>query len=281
MPGRSSSCRLVIVTNSPHEVASAVADHSALKSLARAGYAVNGLLHLLIAAIVAQVGVGGGGEAEPSGALQAVAEAPFAAVVLWIVLLGYAGLACWQVLDATTGYRPGSESASLVDRAKDVAKAGVYAALGWTAWRFVSGGGTDSGESTADFTATLMGAPFGRFLVAAVAAGVIAVGVYHVWKGLTRAFLQDLKDNADGQLGRAVIVLGMIGYVAKGSSLILVGVLFGWATWTANPEEATGLDGAVATVSTSPYGTVILIVVSLGFAAYGIYSFARSRYARL
>lgn len=263
------------------EAASTASNHSVLEAFARAGYAVNGLLHLLIAGIVSRIFLGGSGEAEPSGALQTLAQAPLGLVLLWVVFLGYAGLAIWQALDAVTGYRPGSETVSIADRLKDGAKAAVYAGLAWTAWRFVSGSGTDSGQSTADFTSALMSVPFGRALVGLVAVAVAVVGGYHLWKGLTRQFLSDLEDNADGHLGRAVTFVGVVGYSAKGGSLLMVAALFGWAAWTADPEEATGLDGAIQTASASPVGTTLLVIVAFGFLAYGIYSFARARYADL
>jgi hypothetical protein len=41
------------------------------------------------------------------------------------------------------------------------------------------------------------------------------------------------------------------------------------------------LDGAVKTLGAAPFGKVLLILAALGFAAYGLYSFARSRYCRL
>ncbi len=249
--------------------------------LARAGYAVNGLLHLLIAAIVVRIVIGQGGEADQSGALQAVAGAPLGEVMLWIGTVGYTGLAIWQVLDAVTGYRRGGKAASVADRVKDAAKAGVYAVLAWTTWRFASGGSTDSGESTADFTTALMGAPLGQALVAGVGLAVLGVAGYHAWKGLSRNFLDDLEDNADGGLGRAVITAGVAGYLAKGLALAIVGALFGWAAWTTDPQEATGLDGAAQALSGSPGGGVTLILIAVGFVAYGLYSFARARYARL
>lgn len=269
------------MTTSPKQAASKVEDHPALESLARAGFAVNGLLHLMIAGIVLQIVAGGGGEAEQSGALQAVAQAPFGRVLLWIGVIGYVGLTVWQALDAAVGYRPGGKASSAFDRAKDAGKAVVYAVLAWTTWRFASGGSTDSGESTADFTSALMGAPLGQFLVGAVGLAVVGVGGFHAWKGLSKAFLDDLDGDADGRLGQAVIVVGIVGYVAKGVALTMVGVLFGWAAWTSDPDDATGLDGAVQVVSGDTLGAIVLSLIALGFAAYGLYSFARARFADL
>ncbi len=264
------------------QAASDVSDHPALEWLARGGYAINGVLHFLIAAIVVRIALGMSGEADQSGALGAVASAPLGGAMLWVGAIGYAGLTVWQLLDAVTGYRPGSEAATIADRVKDFGKGVVYAVLAWTTWRFASGGSTDSGKTTADFTTTLMSAPLGQALVGAVGVAVVGVGGYHVHKGVTRSFLEDLDDKADdGGLGKTVIMAGLVGYVAKGVALGMVGVLFGWAAWTTDPSDATGLDGAMESLSGHPVGAAVLLLIAFGFVAYGLYSLARARYARL
>jgi hypothetical protein len=73
----------------------------------------------------------------------------------------------------------------------------------------------------------------------------------------------------------------MAGYVAKGVALVVVGGLFVFAALQSDPEEATGLDGALKVVAEQSYGTVLLLLVALGLAAYGVYSFARARFARM
>ena len=46
-------------------------------------------------------------------------------------------------------------------------------------------------------------------------------------------------------------------------------------------SKATGLDGALRTVREQPYGPWLLSAVALGIGAYGVYSFARARHARV
>ncbi len=58
-----------------------------------------------------------------------------------------------------------------------------------------------------------------------------------------------------------------------------VGLLFGWAGLGADPEKATGLDGALKTMADLPAGSVILAVIGAGLILFGIYSVLRSRYA--
>ena len=250
---------------------------------ARSGYAVSGVLHILIGVLALRVAFGGGGEqADQSGALGAIAGTPFGSVVLWFSVVAFVALGAWQIARAIHGGSPsGGRSSGAGDRAKAAGRAAVYLALAVTAFGFARGGGSSSSSQTADATANLLTAPGGRFLVGAVGAGVIAVGAYHVHKGWTQKFLQDLHRLPSGQAGSTVRRLGVVGYVAKGVALAIVGVLFVTAAVQADPSKATGLDGALHTLRDQPAGVIMLVIVALGFVAYGIYSFARARFGRI
>ncbi|HEY7050530.1 MAG TPA: DUF1206 domain-containing protein [Mycobacterium sp.] len=77
--------------------------------------------------------------------------------------------------------------------------------------------------------------------------------------------------------GPVLTPLGIAGYVGKGLMLAGAGILVIVATFTTDPAKSSGIDGAVKTFGAPPFGKVLLIVAALGFAAYGLYSFARSR----
>ncbi len=239
---------------------------------ARAGYAANGLIHLVIAWIAVQVafGSGGGKEADQSGALATLAQQSFGAVLLWVAVAAFALLVVWEITEAFVRHET-------ADRVKAVAKAGAYAALGWTALTFARGGHANSDKSTRDVTATLMDAPGGQLLVGAVGLGIVAVGGYHVYKGWKRTFLEDLREHP----GRFAEVAGRVGYIAKGIALGVVGVLFLVAAVQHKSGKASGLDGALRTLRDAPMGTALLVIVGLGLAAFGVYSVARARYARV
>lgn len=258
------------------EAAHGVSRHRWVEKLARAGYAASGLIHIVIGWIAAQVALGGGGDADQSGALGSLRSAPGGAVLLWVCVAGFAALALWQLVDAVAG------ADEVKDRVKDGAKAVVYGVLAATAFSFTSGGGGSSGEQrTDDLTATLMGMPFGRVLVGAVGVGVVVVGGYHVYKGISDKFLDDLQTTGGGSTGKGVLWAGRLGYPAKGLALAIVGLLFVAAAWQADPEEAGGLDAALKALTDQPLGTVLLLLVAVGLALYGLYSFARARYARM
>jgi hypothetical protein len=256
-------------------------DHPALETAARVGYAVSGLLHLLIGWIALQVawGLGGGGSgqsADQTGALQSLAGNGLGMAVLWIGVLGFLGLGLWQVADAAFGH-PGSDKEAWGGRIKAISKALVYLFLAWTTFTFARGGSSDSESKTTDFTSSLMSKPGGQWLVAIVGLVVIGVGAYHVWKGATEGFMKDLEDDP----GTWAVRAGVVGYIAKGVALAVVGLLFVLAGLHANPEESKGLDGALRTLKDQPFGPGLLTAVAIGIAAYGLYSFSRARHARV
>ena len=106
---------------------------------------------------------------------------------------------------------------------------------------------------------------------------IVAVGGYHIYKGASKNFLDDLKP----QSGDLAETLGLIGYIAKGAALAGAGALVIVAVFTADPNKATGLDGAIKTLGQQAFGTILLIVAGLGIAVYGLYAFVMARYARM
>ena len=53
------------------------------------------------------------------------------------------------------------------------------------------------------------------------------------------------------------------------------------ASVDADPTKARGIDAAVKALGGGPYGTGLLLLAGAGFASYGVYSFALTRYSRM
>lgn len=235
--------------------------------LGKVGWAVNGVLHILIGVLAVQVAWSGGGSADQGGALSAVGEQPFGAALLWVFVVGFAGLALVYLLSAF-GYRGDNAN---IERAKAAGKTVYYLALTVFVFQFAAGGGGGGGGS--DATATVLGWPGGQFLVGAVGLVIIGIGGYHGYKGVTKKFLEDLRGGA----GTGVIRLGQVGYLAKGVVLVVLGLLVVVAAIQFDPAQANGLDSALKTVKDQPFGPFLLTAVALGFIAFGCYLFVRAR----
>ncbi|ORM26874.1 DUF1206 domain-containing protein [Williamsia sp. 1135] len=258
-------------------------DSTAFERAARAGHIVSGLLHLLIAYIIFRIAFGDGGSADQSGALGTLTGKPGGALVLWIAAVAFVAMALWRVAETIVGphaTEPGSGdsgASGLFDRAKAASLAVVYFAFAFSAVQFARGSGESSGKQNSGLSARLMENTAGKTLLVVVGLIIIAVGGYHVYKGVTKNFLDDLK-TSDGTI---ITPLGVVGYAAKGLVLIGAGILVIVASINSDPSKATGIDGAVKTLGEAPFGKFLLILAGIGIAAYGLYSFAMARYSRM
>lgn len=248
--------------------------------VARAGYAASGVIHLLVAYIIGRLAfVGGGGSADQSGALATLGGQTGGAIVLWVAAAGLAALGLWHLAEAALGAKPRdrSDDGDWKDRVKALALAVVNLAIAFSAARFAMGSGQSSGAQNAGMSAQLMQSGWGKILLIAVGVGVAAVGGYHVYKGVSEKFLDELTVSG----GRLVTVSGVVGYAAKGIVLAGAGILVIVATLQADPAKASGLDAAVKTLGGLPFGKFLLIAAALGIAAFGVYSFVRARHAKM
>ncbi len=225
--------------------------------------------------LIAKIPFGGGEEASSSSALSSVSDNAFGVVILWIAAIAFAALGLWQLADGLRSHE------DFKDRVKPLAKAGVYLVLALTSASIAMGSSSSGGDSQAQgIVAQVLGWPAGQFIVGAIGIGILVAGVFHVVKGARKKYMHDLRSVPQGS-GKTVRALGTTGYVAKGIALVVVGVLFTYSAVTADPDDAKGLDGAVKSLLDLPGGAIIVVLVGIGFAAYGLYSFVRARYARM
>lgn len=256
-------------------------DSRGFRLAARAGYVAAGLLHFMIGVIALRVATGGSGSPDQSGAVAALAANPGGMVLLWACFLGCAALAVFLFSEVFFGATQRSDRERLKHRVKMGGQAVVYGAIAVVFGRYALGGSSSSSESTQSISARLMANPAGMVLLVAVGAGLVVAGVFFVHRGVTRSFRDNLRSLPPGRAGSAVVWLGTAGYAAKGVALGVLGVLFVVATLQHDPEQSTGLDGALKSLQEQPFGAWILGAVALGLICYGLFMVVRARYQRM
>ncbi len=263
----------------PRSAARAAQDSTVFRTIARIGYVVLGILHIVIGVIAISVATGGGGEADQGGAMEEIAQSPAGIFLLWLIIIGLTALAIFQITEAFLERDPDTKK-KWGYRAKYLGTAAVYIAIAITALVYALGGQSDSSESTESFTAQLLSTPGGVFLVVLVGLIVAAIGIAFVARGITQAFKKHL-DLPPDPAGKGIVTFGVVGYIAKGIAIGVAGVLFIVAAVTADPEAAGGLDDALKALLELPFGQVILWIVGAGLILYGLFCFARARYAKM
>lgn len=265
--------------NAPTDTARAAHQSDWLDRAVRAGLVAYGIVHLMVGWLALQLAVGEKSEsASNAGALHALAEQPFGGLLIWLIAVGMALLVLWRLLEFGFGHREEQDDAKRWrTRAASLGKAIIYGALGVSAVKTAVGDGSSGGTDST--TAKLMGLPAGQLIVGAVGLAVIAYGVSLIIRGWTEKFTEHL--DAQGQTGTdgsAYVLLGKVGYIAKGIAISLIGGLFCYAAATHEAKKSGGLDQALQTVLGYPFGQVMLVAIGLGIAAYGLFCFVRARH---
>jgi uncharacterized protein DUF1206 len=259
-----------------------IAQNSVFEHVARGGYVVSGLLHITIGYLAIRIALGtGGGSADQSGALTALAAKAGGITALWVATIALVVMALWRLAETALGRstdpkRQGTAS-EILDRVKAFALAVVYFGFAYSTLGFARGAGKSTGDQNSGLSARLMQTGTGTVILVVAGVIIVAVGGYHVYKGASRAFLDDLKGTSSDLVRR----LGVIGYIAKGLVIVGAGVLVVIAANLSEPGRATGLDGALKTLGAQPYGAVLLILAGSGIVTYGLYSFAMARYTKM
>ncbi len=263
----------------PKAAAAAAEDSTVFRTLARIGYVVLGIVHIVVGAIAISIVTGGGGEADQSGAMEKIRQTPVGVLLLWVIALGLLALAIWQIAEAFLERNPDTKK-KWGYRVKYIGTAVAYIAIAWTALVYALGGQSDSSESSQSFGAQLLATPAGVVVLVLVGLVVGAIGIAFIVRGLTRAFEKHLNLPA-GVARPGIVTFGVVGYVAKGIAIAVTGILFVVAALTHDPAKATGLDGALHALAALPYGPIILWIVGAGLVIYGLFCFARARYAKM
>jgi hypothetical protein len=257
-----------------------------IEGLGRFGYAAKGVVYLIVGALAIQAALGQGGTTtDNQGALAHIASAPFGRSILVILTVGLIGYAIWRLVQGLLDTEhKGTDLAGLATRAMFAGVSIIYVGLAYSAMRLVLGAEAPAGSTreTQDWTAWLMGQPFGSWLVALGGLLVIGNGLMQLYRAFAGDLCKPLDCSAMSATQKEWIErIGRAGYAARGIAFATIGTLLIFAAMHSNPAEAQGLDGALATLAAQRYGSSLLGLVAAGLAAYGIFALVEARHRRM
>jgi hypothetical protein len=250
--------------------------------LAKAGFIARGVVYILIGALALAIALGKPApEADRTGALQAVAAEPFGKLILWLLVIGFAAMALWRFAQAyygvrRRGHRGGQEALAAV-------RGVIYTVFFIGTLRYVLGlpAPHSTNQQTRDFTTTAMAHSYGRILILLVGIVIGVIGLAVIRIGVTKSFLKDLQlGQASRRTREGVEALGTVGNIARGLVYAGVGAFMVDAAATYDASKAKGIDATLRSFAHTPVGPVLLVVVAIGLALFGVYSLAEARWHR-
>src|SRR5688500_16667182 len=159
-----------------------------------------------------------------------LAQQPLGGFLVWVIAIGMVFLVVWRLLEFAFGYPEViDDKKRWRKRATSLGKAVIYGAIAFSAFKTATGDGGGKG-GTDSMTAKVMQMSCGQVIVGAIALAIIGYGISLIVRGWTEKFRENLDaQGQSGQDGSAYVMLGKVGYIAKGISIVIVGSLFGYA----------------------------------------------------
>jgi hypothetical protein len=268
------------------------AEHPGVVKAGKAGWFAKGVVYLIAGILALSVALKASGwskspstgaqEASPTGAIKTVAGHGGGVLLLWLLAIGMLLYAAWRVVSACLP--GGSDAKARLHRIGYIVSAIIYTTFAITAIALARRTPTDANgnKKVTDITSSIMSHSAGRLLIGVVGVIVIAVGLYRLSKGVKFDVTDELDlSGMSSTRARFVKRLGAIGEIGRGIGIGLVGFFMLRAAITYDANQATGLDGALRRLAVTSWGLVVVFVVGIGFAAYGIFCLATFTHRRL
>jgi hypothetical protein len=253
----------------------------AFRRFARAGFAINGLIHFLIGGITLRLALGARTveSADQAGALDQISNLLVGRLLLWVAFGGLAALALWQLTQASGKFEELPPARRWGRRVVEIGKGIVYLFLAGTVLLVLFGSNPEPSD-TIRAADGLMNTVGGVILIVGIGLAFIGAGIGFIVVGIRRTFTK-LIHLPVGRGRRFVLVIGVVGYLAKGVALGIVGVVLNFAAMTGDASRASGLDGALRALMDIPFGSTLVGFVGVGLILYGLFLVVRTRLARL
>ena len=247
----------------------------------RVGHLAKGVSYALIAVLALQVAFGE--RARPGdreGVLREVASSFFGTAALVALAVGFAAYALWQFVRAVLDRGgEGDDPKGLAKRVKHAVVGAIYTVSAVTAVSLAVGSHSGSGGNERAETARVLSWALGQWIVGTVGVALLVYGVANVVKVTTQSFRDDLREHEmPGEARVWAVRAGVMGHAARGVVFVMVGFFLIKAAIEYDPDEAVGIDGALAKLADQAYGTWLLAAVALGLLAYAVFCLVQARY---
>jgi hypothetical protein len=254
-----------------------------MKFLARAGFVARGIMYAVIGWIALQIAFGDARQqADKNGVLHTLSATPFGAAALWLLVVGFFGMALWRLSEAVYGV-PGSGKDAKA-RLGSLARFVLYAVTGYGVLEYAIGAGSpqSTNAQSRDLTAALLRHPGGQLLVVVIGLALLAGGLvlgYQYWR---KRFLKDMQfGGTKARTRRVVEWLGRVGGVARGVVFATAGVFLVVAAVQWQPQKAKGIDASLRALAATPAGPWLLILIAIGLMMFGAFSCCEARWRRV
>lgn len=244
----------------------------------RAGYAGRALVYLVVAGFSLWAIWQGGSASGTSSSLEKLETTTGGGIVLFLIFAGMLCYAVWRIIDAIWDLEAyGSDVEGIVARLGMVTTGVIHGAIGVLAFTllFTSGAGSGGGSSITQGVEAVMSWPGGRWIVGLAGLLTIGAAVYYLHKAWKEKYREHLRANRFTMNWNGALKAGV---AAQGVVVGIIGALFVYAAFTANPNEAGGVAEAFSWLNGQPYGRILVAIVCVGLLGFALFCAVNAAY---
>jgi len=250
---------------------------------ARFGFAVKGVVTILIGALALRYALGSGVTVEgPQGAIEELRAEPFGELILGVLAAGLAAYALWMFVEAIIDpERKGAGLQGVAERGAFFVTGIGYALLARATLALLFANDLSSDMGLEDLAASVLTPVLGRWVVGLAGSIVMVAGLLQLRLGLSAGFRHILRPALPKLWQVAILLTGAFGYVTLGFLSLTVGYSLLQVAIRYNPSEAGGWDESLWLLAGLVEGRWLLGIGSAGLICYGLYSVLLMRYRTL
>lgn len=254
-----------------------------LRWLARIGFAARGIVYLMLGALALMAALEL--RATPAGtsdALEAFGAWPLGQAWLFAIGAGLYAFMALRLAQAVLDLEEHGRSALGYARRAGYGLSGaVHGVLGNTALELASDVTAlrpeDPGHAV--FQRALV-AGFGAELLLGAAVVVTVAALGNGWKAVSRSLARDLEDGPEGP-PRWAVLIGRLGYLARGLVLLLLGGFMARSALDAGGTRLVSLGRVLQVLEDGPQGVLLLAATGIGLSAFGVFAMVQARHGRI
>ena len=243
--------------------------------IARFGMGAKGIVYLLIGVLTALAAFGqGGSKSGKNDILQFVAEQPYGKILLIALGLGLTGYTFYRLYQAFGNPKNhDSDAKGYFKRFAYVISGIIYGLLAYSALRIVLA----ASRNDSDLASQLLNSDYGNIIAIIVALILLGKAIYEFYVAYSGKYREDVEHaGISGDAQSLLTKAGKMGFTARGIVASILAFLFFKTGFSSSTENINRTDAF--SFLQNEFGSMIMGLVALGIALYGIFMLIKSKY---
>ncbi|WP_299671716.1 DUF1206 domain-containing protein [uncultured Polaribacter sp.] len=247
------------------------------------GIITKGIVYSILGFLTLLAAIGSGGKISGKNeVISFLEDQTFGNILLILLCLGLYFYSFWKLYSAfLDGKKEGSDKAGIAKRIGYFFSGIIYGALATsTILNFLDVSSNADLNTKRSATETLLQSASGVVVLYIVSVILLGVGVYQIYKGYSKKFLDDLNiGNEDSK--QVIEKTGIFGHIARGISFLIFAFFVFMALQKNESEQIKGIQGMFNFLQSFSWGNILMGLMAVGFICYGVYQYFLARFSSL